>query len=123
MAVRNAYRRIQKWEANLTGEALSEKVGRLKDMMKSQIEEMFPALEEMENRVKVVLDEEGVSTTQYPFYINFGRQCFNLVRKFAGETLKSRINIQLQRWVADGYTQAILEKIRDVIFTLAAPGP
>jgi len=34
MAVRNAYRRIQKWEANLSGDALSTKVGRLKDMMK-----------------------------------------------------------------------------------------
>ncbi len=123
MAVRNAYRRIQKWEANLTGEALSEKVGRLKDMMKSQVEEMFPALVDMENGVKTVLDEEGVSTTQYPFYINFGRQCFKLAREFAGGTLINRVNIALQRWVADGFTQAILERIRDVVFTLAAPGP
>ncbi|MBS7252244.1 MAG: hypothetical protein KIH08_16895, partial [Candidatus Freyarchaeota archaeon] len=93
MAVRNAYRRIQKWEANLSGEALSEKVGRLKDMMKSQIEELFPALVSMEDRVKTVLDEEGISTTQYPFYLNFGRQCFKLVRQFAGATLINRANI------------------------------
>jgi hypothetical protein len=123
MAVRNAYRRIQKWEASLDGDALSVKVGRLKDMMKSQIEEMFPALVNMEDRVKTVLDEEGISTTQYPFYLNFGRQCFKLVREFAGGTLINRANIVLQRWVADGFTQAILERIRDVVFTLVAPGP
>lgn len=123
MAVRNAYRRIQKWEASLAGESLSVKVGRQKDMMKSQIEEMFPALVNMEDRVKTVLDEEGLSTTQYPFYLNFGRQCFKLVREFAGGTLINRANIALQRWVADGFTQAILERIRDTVFTLAAPGP
>jgi hypothetical protein len=123
MAVRNAYRRIQKWEANLDGEALSVKVGRLKDMMKSQVEETFTALASMEDRVKTVLDEEGLSTTQYPFYLNFGRQCFKLMREFAGPTLINRANIALQRWVADGYTQAILERIRDVVFTLVAPGP
>jgi hypothetical protein len=92
-------------------------------MMKSQIEEMFPALVNMEDRVKTVLDEEGISTTQYPFYLNFGRQCFKLVREFAGGTLINRANIVLQRWVADGFTQAILERIRDVVFTLVAPGP
>ncbi len=123
MAVRNAYRRIQKWDANYAGEALSVKAGRLKDMMKSQIEEMYPALVSMEDRVKTVLDGEGVSTTHYPFYINFGRQCFKLSREFAGDTLINRANIVLQRWVADGYTQAILEKIRDTVFTLVAPGP
>ncbi len=123
MAVRNAYRRIQKWEANMDGEALSTKVGRLKPMMLSQIEEMYPALVSMEDSVKTVLDEEGVSTTQYPFYINFGRQCFKLSREFSGGTLINRVNIALQRWVADGFTQAILERIRDVVFALAAPGP
>ena len=123
MAVRNAYRRIQKWEANLDGEALSVKVGRLKDLMKSQVEETFTALVSMEDRVKTVLDEEGLSTTQYPFYLNFGRQCFKLVREFAGGTLINRANIVLQRWVADGFTQAILERIRDVVFTLAKSGP
>lgn len=123
MAVRNAYRRIQKWEANMDGEALSVKVGRLKPSMKSQIEEMFPALVSMEDSVKTVLDEEGLSTTQYPFYLNFGRQCFKLSREFSGGTLINRVNIALQRWVSDGYTQAILERIRDVVFALAAPGP
>ena len=123
MAVRNAYRRIQKWEANLSGESLSEKVGRLKESMKSQIEEMFPALVSMEDSVKTVLDEEGLSTTQYPFYLNFGRQCFKMSREFSGGTLINRVNIALQRWVSDGYTQAILERIRDVVFALAAPGP
>ena len=123
MAVRNAYRRIQKWDASLAGDSLSTKVGRMKDMMKSQVEEMFPALVSMEDSVKTVLDEEGLSTTQYPFYLNFGRQCFKLSREFAGATLISRANIVLQRWVADGYVQAILERIRNTVFTLTAPGP
>ena len=123
MAVRNAYRRIQKWEANLSGDALSVKVGRLMEMMKSQVEEQFPLLEQMENRVKVVLDSEGLSTTQYPFYLNFGRQCYKLSRQFAGGTLLNRVNIVLERWVADGYIQSILERIRDEIFTLTAPAP
>ena len=93
------------------------------EMMKSQVEEQFPLLEQMENRVKVVLDSEGLSTTQYPFYLSFGRQCYKLSRQFAGGTLLNRVNIVLERWVADGYIQSILERIRDEIFTLTAPAP
>jgi hypothetical protein len=55
--------------------------------------------------------------------INFGRQSFKLAREFSGGTLINRVNIALQRWVADGFTQAILERIRVVVFALAAPGP
>ncbi len=48
MAVRNALRRLQKWDIKLAGDVLSERVANLKPMMKSQIEAEFPALVEVD---------------------------------------------------------------------------
>jgi ABC-type amino acid transport substrate-binding protein len=123
MAVRPASYRLEKWDKKLTGDVLSVKVSGLKEMMKRQLTVIFEAQVTVEEAVKAVLDEEGISTTQYPFYINFGRQCYKLKNKFGGDTLKNVVNIWMQRWVADGFTQAILERIRDVVFAIPAPGP
>jgi hypothetical protein len=122
--VRPAADRIAKWNANLDGDSLSVKVGRYKEHMLSLVTQRFGELVNMEDSVKAILDEEGVSTTQYPFYLGFGRQVYRLKRKFGGGSLINATNIWLQRWVADGYTQAILERIRDTVFALGAPpGP
>lgn len=121
MAVRPASYRLEKWDKNLSGNTLSVKVAGLKDMMKRQLTTIFEAQVQVEEAVKAILDEEGIWTTQYPFYMNFGRQCYKYKNKFSGPSLINVVNIWMQRWVADGFTQAILERIRDVVFTLPAP--
>ena len=94
-----------------------------KDTILAMVSEAFTNICEFEQATKTVLDEEGLSTTQYPSYLNFSRQVYKAQLAFGGNTLINRVNIILQRWVADGYTQAILERIRDEVWTLPAPGP
>ena len=123
MAVRPANRRINKWDNFLSGDVLSEAVGKYKSKMHEQIAEIFPKLEEIENAVKLVLAEAGTSTILNPAYINFGREVWKLSNKFSGGQLINAVNILLNKWVARGLDQDTLEKIRNTVFALAAPTP
>jgi len=123
MAVRPANRRIDKWDAFLSGDVLSKTVGEYKPKMREQIAEIFPKLEEIENAVKLVLAEAGTQTILNPSYINFGREVWKCTNKFSGGQLINAVNILLNKWVARGLDQDTLEKIRNTVFALAAPTP
>lgn len=121
MGVRPAQNRIDKWTAKMAGEALSVVTGRQLTKMTDQVADVFPKLEELENEIKLVLAEAGTQTILNPAYLNFGRQTYRACKRFSGGQLINTVNIYLNRWVAEGLDQDTLEKIRDIVFALAAP--
>ena len=123
MYVRNALRRIQKWDKKLAGDVLSKRVEELKPMMLSQIEAEFPSLIEVETKVKTVLGEAGVPTWQNPPYLNFSREIYRLAKRFSGNQLRKMADAVMAKWVFLDLQQTILEEIRKTIFTLTAPTP
>jgi hypothetical protein len=123
MAVRNCLRRIQKWDKKLTGDVLSKRVEELKPMMMSQIEAEIPSLVEVEDRVKTILGEVGIQTWHNPSYLNFSREVYKLTNRFCSNQLRKAVNAVMAKWLARDLEQAILEEIRNTIFTLTAPVP
>jgi len=123
MSVRSALRRIEKWDVKLAGDVLSERVANLKPMMKSQIEAEFPALVEIENEVKVILGDVGISSSLNPPYLNFARETYRLSKRLLGKQLLREVNAAMAKWIARGFDQDILERIRNTVFTLTTPTP
>ena len=123
MAVRNALRRLQKWDIKLAGDVLSEQVANLKPMMKSQIEVEFPALVEVENEVKVILGDVGISSSLNPPYLNFARETYRLSKKLLGKQLLREVDAMMAKWITRGFDRDILERIRNTVFSLTAPTP
>lgn len=123
MAVRPADRRIAKWIAKLSGEALSVVTGKQMSSMTEQIEAVFPDLEKLENEVKLILAEAALPTIENPSYLNFGRQVFRACRRFSGGQLMANVDVHLNRWVGEGLDRDILERVRNTVFALAAPAP
>lgn len=121
--VRNALRRIQKWDKKLAGDVLSKRVETLKPMMFSQIEAEFPTLVQVETKVKTVIGEFGIPTWQNPAYLNFSREIYKLVKRFCGRQLLLMTNAVMIKWLTLDLRQDILEAIRTTIFTLTAPTP
>lgn len=121
--VRNALRRIQKWDKKLSGDVLSERVATLKPLMFSQIEAEFPTLVEVETKVKTVLGDAGIPTWQNPAYLNFGRELYKLTKRFSGKQLLKMAEAAMVKWVYLDLAQPILERIRDTIFALTALTP
>lgn len=123
MAVRNALRRIDKWDMKLAGDVLSERVATLKPMMKSQVETEFPLLVEVENEVKVILGDVGISSSLNPPYLNFARETYRMSKKLLGKQLLREVDATMAKWIARGFDRDILERIRNTVFTLTAPTP
>jgi hypothetical protein len=88
-----------------------------------QLAAIFPQQETVENEAKLILAEAGTSTIQNPFYINFGREVYKLASKFSGAQLLNVVDITVNKWVGKGLDRDTLEKIRNTIFTIAAPTP
>jgi hypothetical protein len=76
----------------------------------------------METQVKQVLDTEGVPTVDYPSYLAYGRELWSLVqREVSGTSLQLEALVLLNKWVARGKTQSVLEAIRLQVFNISAP--
>jgi len=132
MRDRGVNQRISKYKDRLfytpsgqaqVGEGIPYVLKGMKERMIALETSHFAALTGIDQRCSVLLNEEAVSPCQVVWYKAFARQVYKLSLQFYGGTLKSEVNILMQRWVAEGFTQAILERIRDVVFTLEAPGP
>lgn len=103
MAVRNTVRRIEKWDAKLSGDVLSEKVAKLKPMRKSQIEAEFPTLVTVENEVKIILGESGLSSSFNPIYLNFAREVYWMSKRLHSKQLLLEVNASIAKWTTRGF--------------------
>ena len=74
-------RRIAKWNAKFNTERIKATLDEMRPTMLQSVTAVFPLITAMELQVKQVCDSAGVSTIQYPFHLNFGRQIWALTRK------------------------------------------
>ena len=115
-------RRIAKWNAKFNTERIKATLDDMRPTMLQNVTAVFPLLTAMELQVKQVCDGSGVSTIQYPFYLNFGRELWALSRKdISGESYAKEAAILVTKWTARGLTQAVLQAIRTDVFNVAAP--
>jgi hypothetical protein len=123
MGVRPAELRLAKWDAKLSGDALSPVVAALKPMMKDQLTVRFGEIVSVEDACGAVLNDGGILAIQRGGYQSFARTLYSLMRKFSGTTLLNEADIQLRKWVGYGLDEETLEKIRTAVFGLVAPTP
>jgi hypothetical protein len=74
-------------------------------------------------QVKKVLNELGVSPSQFVAYRGFGLHVDKLFRDFAGETLRARVADAVFRWRCYGCSPEILRAITRTVFALDLPNP
>jgi len=107
------WRRL-KFDGKIIGDVVKDRFDRLKTMMVQQTDGVYPELEAMEQRVKAVVEPYGVPTILLPFYLNAGRQLFNLARRFTGATLQNEAIVKLDTWAQRGLDKQILGAIAEL---------
>ncbi len=117
----SALKRIEKWQVKTEPERVCELLRALWSGMVKNTELMQELLVEIEVRVRQVLNEAGVVTILYPFYLNFGREVFARRLRFAGQSLRIEVDVLLEKWVRRGLDRQVLTRIRDGVFTLTEP--
>ena len=120
----NPAQRIAKWDAKFKTDRIKAALDDERPNMYMNVQAVFPLLAAMELQVKQVPDGLGVSVAQYAMYLAFGRELWRITRnELSGESAAMEADVLLQKWVARGLTQAVLEAIRTQVFNIVAPTP
>ncbi|MEO0005184.1 MAG: hypothetical protein ABIK47_00790 [candidate division WOR-3 bacterium] len=117
-------RRITKWTNKTDPQKIAATLTGLREMMIANVQATFPEIVAMETQVKQVLDGEGVSVIDYPFYLSFARELWAKQRAgLSGDSLAIEAQTLIQKWVARGLAQPVLEVIRTQVFNISPIGP
>ncbi len=121
----DASKRIARWNAKFNTERIKAILDDMRPDMYARVQAVFPLITSMEGQVKQVLDGQGVSIKDYPFYLDFGREIWHLQRiEVSGESLAIEAAVLIGKWQARGLSQSVLEAIRTQVFNVSAPvGP
>jgi len=111
MAVKKSKYRIAKFQAKIDHDVIRERFLKLKSLMVEEESEIFRSEEEVENRVKEILESEGVATYQIPFYLCFAREVLSKVKKLSQQTLILEEKAIRTKWTLRGLNNEILKKI------------
>lgn len=117
-------KRIENWDTGYDTAAIKAKVDKKRPSMLNRASAVFISQYTTDTEVKQVLDQEGISIIQYPFYLDFGREMWRLTRmNLSGESLAVEAATLIGKWVARGLSQSVLETIRTQVFNISAPTP
>jgi hypothetical protein len=118
-------KRIDRWCSKVTPERASTDLTALNPTMQVNFGVTANEQVQSDQQVRQCLNASGVPTIQYPFYLNFGRQCKKLLRaSIDGESVAQEAAVLIAYWTAQGLTQSVLTAIRSQVFNIGAPvGP
>ncbi len=111
------------YDAKLIPENVEARLTAHKAAMVATETVIFTELCTIEDLVKGILSGEAVNSIFYPWYHAFARQVWKLQRRFGGGTaLINEVALAVYVWKTRGLTEAVLDKIRDEVFNIPAPG-
>ena len=118
-------KRSDRWKAKYNLKRVNETLADLREDMAARYEAAIAQVYAMEMKVKEVINAEGVSTSQYVPYLNFGRQLYKLRRQqsISGESFAMAAQVLLDKWSARGCDPKILAKVRKDVFDVDEPKP
>jgi len=109
--VRPSDQRKRMYEAKVDPEILATQTRVLKALMVREETRYFPVITTIEEKVKRLVEAEGTSTLQVRDYLNFGREMYELTKKFSGSTLAGEAQLRVNKWSGRGLTGSLLVRI------------
>ena len=123
MSMTSVEDRIRRYTERLIPDRVKEDFATQKPVMVAKVTEIFNLLVTIEDRVKGILSGEAVITVDYPKYHAFSKEIFKLQRRFGGGSgLNEEVALLVAKWKARGCLEPVLNKIRDEVFSIPAPG-
>jgi len=124
MAVTPPGARTEKWDRRFNTTRIKEILDEERPTMLVNAGTKFAEITAMEDATKTIVNTAGISAKDTANYLNFAREVWKADGTYEGETLAIEVEVFLNKWVARGLTQSVLESIRTNVFTIPAPaGP
>lgn len=121
MAVRDAIKRVRKYESKLDPEIIGKEYARLRKSMVEEISAYFAKISEIEIKTKAVLSECDLPVSVIPSYLCYTRELYRLSEKYAGFPLFREIRIAEAKWRGRILSPEILKMIRISVFGITLP--
>lgn len=121
----NAEQRARHWDKKFNVERAMAAIEAQRPKMLERYEAAVTALCAVEQEVRQVLNEAGVQTIDYIWYLSFGRELFRLSRRkdIAGDSLALAAQVLLAKWQQRGLDEEVLATIRSQVFSVGEPVP
>lgn len=123
--VKDAALRKRKYDASLDPKKIARNLARLKPGMVEQESVYLAQIADVERKVKHVCEAAGVPSYQVAQYINVGRQCYSLAKRFSGATRDGEAQNVVDHWAARGLNGTLLQQacVAGGCHPTAPPGP
>lgn len=109
--MRDATRRIKKYDGKVDGETYKSKIEKYREKQVRNFKEAISKQVEIEREIKELISGR-VDITDIPYYIIFGKQVEKLKRKYNDEALRKELLILEDIWKTRGLNEAILDEIK-----------
>ena len=118
-------RRIERWQKKYSPAQAKATLDLLHEGMRQRYEAATVEMAAMETKVKEVLNQQGVHTTNYVPYLSYARQLWKLGRQqhITGESFAMASEVLLQKWAARSQDPDVLAAIRSQVFNSPPPAP
>ncbi len=117
-------KRIRRWERKYNVQRVMAAVEAQRAQMLARYEAAVTALCEVEQLTREILNERGVQTINYIWYLNYARELFKLTRRsIAGESMAVAAGVLLEKWRVRGLDAEILAVIRKQVFNIGPSTP
>ncbi|MBM3313673.1 hypothetical protein FJY70_03660 [candidate division WOR-3 bacterium] len=116
-------KRIEAWNVKATPERTKQVLDARHEEMKKRYAAAMAELCSVETQVKTTLNAQGVHTSLYVPYLNFGRQLWKLCRQqeIEGESAAMAAQVLLDKWAARGLNPKVLAAVRFEVFSIGEP--
>jgi hypothetical protein len=116
-------KRIEAWNVKTTPERTKQTLDARHAEMKRRYEVAMTALCSIEGQIKQTLNAQGVHTSLYVPYLNFGRQLWKMTRQqeISGESAAMAAQVLLEKWAARDLNAKVLAAIRTEVFDIPEP--
>lgn len=114
--VKSGVRRAEKYAAKIVGDVVKNRIDAQKDAMVANATPAFAALAEIEHKIAVYCDAQGVNVMLKPFYMSYGRKLYMLQTKHEGVAYENEACIATYAWQRRGLIITQLIYIANTIF-------
>ena len=116
-------KRIEAWNAKTTPERTKQVLDARHADMQRRYAAAMTALCSIEGQIKTTLNAQGVHTSLYVPYLNYGRQLWKLSRQqeISGESAAMAAQVLLDKWAARGLNPKVLAAVRTEVFDIVEP--
>lgn len=115
--------RMERWYANYSPERIKEQMEKFRPMYAKHAETQFADLEQMEVRVKHVLNVAGIPVIHVVPYLCFAREVWKLQKRYHFTTLSREVAVKVGKWVARTLSEDLLWLIAGQVFDIGRPEP